>query len=108
MGWRRDGGDRRRLPTPTAAACRCSACQACLVTFGAVCPRPAGDVGPSLGMKKSSSLESLQTMVHEVRRQWERRDMIACVSCVGDEGGSDGRRLMNSNLDESDRSERRK
>ncbi|XP_037083709.1 partitioning defective 3 homolog [Pollicipes pollicipes] len=29
-------------------------------------PQPPNDVGPSLGMKKSSSLESLQTMVHEL------------------------------------------
>ncbi|XP_037089393.1 LOW QUALITY PROTEIN: partitioning defective 3 homolog [Pollicipes pollicipes] len=28
--------------------------------------RDAGELGPSLGMKKSSSLESLQTMVHEL------------------------------------------
>ena len=29
-------------------------------------PASPHDVGPGLGMKKSSSLESLQTMVHEV------------------------------------------
>ncbi|XP_043246127.1 partitioning defective 3 homolog B-like isoform X4 [Amphibalanus amphitrite] len=34
--------------------------------------RPTGDVGPSLGMKKSSSLESLQTMVHELALSEER------------------------------------
>lgn len=28
-----------------------------------------GQLGPSLGMKKSSSLESLQTMVQEVRKK---------------------------------------
>ena len=60
MGWL------RRDEPCLAAQCRCSACEACRLTFGILSPRPTGDVGPSLGMKKSSSLESLQTMVHEV------------------------------------------
>ncbi|GAB0086605.1 partitioning defective 3 homolog [Sergentomyia squamirostris] len=36
-----------------------------------------GDLGPSLGLKKSSSLESLQTMVHEIQMSDEPRGPVA-------------------------------
>lgn len=35
------------------------------------------DLGPSLGLKKSSSLESLQTMVHEIQMADEPRGPVA-------------------------------
>jgi len=35
------------------------------------------DIGPTLGLKKSSSLESLQTVVHEIQMQ-EEEPQIGC------------------------------
>ena len=45
-------------------------------------PASPHDVGPGLGMKKSSSLESLQTMVHEVslgRNKYKLIEMVVIL-----------------------------
>ena len=41
--------------------------------------RSPKDIGPTLGLKKSSSLESLQTVVQEIQMQEEETD----VGCYG-------------------------
>lgn len=38
---------------------------------------PSRDIGPTLGLKKSSSLESLQTVVQEIQMQ-EEEPQIGC------------------------------